>query len=792
MVPYMDRTELVNATITQVSHTVVQGIALVIIVLILFLGSPRSALIVAVTIPFAMCVAFTLMHFTGISANLLSLGAIDFGIIVDGAVVMTEAILRRREANMNQPLTEADVRAAALQVARPIFFATLIIICAYIPLFALQRVEAKLFTPMAYAVGFAQLGALVFALALTPGLAYLAYRRPRRVFRNPVLTWLEARYRRALEGSLQRPRIAYGMAAVAAAAIVWLGSTITREFLPQLDEGTVRLHVNVPAGMSMAAASEMAADMRKVVREFPEVTHIVTHLGHNDDGTDPWTPSHFEADVGLRPRATWSGERTMPDLIRRMHARFREMPGFEIHVTQPIIDNVADRLFNVHSQLVVRIFGPDFNEMRRIGQQVIEVLQNVPGASEVGFDVDQEPPVPQLTIKVDRAAAARYGINVADISDLIQTGIGGGAVSQIYIGDRRYDTSVRFPESTRSSREAIGNLLLTSSSGAYVPLAQVANIQLQLGESTITRWMNERNITLKLNHEGRNLPAFLAQAKRAIAEKVSLDPNYRIEWGGDFENQQRAEARFALILALILGLMIVLLYAEFGAVRQSLLVLGVVPLATLGGLAALYFTDNTLNVASGVGFVALFGVAVMNGVIMVANLNRMRDLGMPLAEAVVAGASERLRPVLMTAAIATVGMLPAAMALGVGSDVQRNVGTVVAGGLIPATLLTLFIVPTLYYVIEQRILRRVAASAQTAVIIIAVALAGGSASLLPLSGVAGRQHIAMDRDSASYGGRETVYPRLASAALVPPASLYPRAVSVAFPTVASGVASRVA
>src|SRR5262249_29234712 len=372
----------------------------------------------------------------------------------------------------------------------------------------------------------------------------------------------------------------------------------------------------------------------------PEVSHIVSELGRNDEGTDPWTPSHIEAAIGLHPRVTWPSGGTTADLIERMSARFRELPGVEIHVSQPIIESVTDRVFDVHSQLVARIFGPDFNELRRIGGEINELLQGVPGATDVGFDIDQQPPLPQLTIKVDRAAAARYRINISGVSDLIQIGIGGGAVSQIFIADRRYDTTVRFPESVRNSPEAIGNLLLTSSSGAYVPLSQIATIQMQLGESTITRWMNERNVTIKLNYSGRDLSAFLAAARKAITEKVPFDArNYRIVWGGDFENQQRAEARFKLIIRLILGLMIFLLYAEFGTFRHALLILGVVPLATLGGLAALYFTGNTVNVASGVGFVALFGVAVMNGVIMVANLNRVRDLGVPLAEAVIAGAS---------------------------------------------------------------------------------------------------------------------------------------------------------
>jgi cobalt-zinc-cadmium resistance protein CzcA len=712
IVTNLDRSNLVNATVERVSHTIFQGVGLVIIVLILFLGSPRSALIVGITIPFAMLVAFILMNFTKIPANLLSLGAIDFGIIVDGAIVMTEAILRRREAKPDEPLTEADAREAALQVARPIFFSTMIIITAYLPLFAFQRVEAKLFSPMVYAVGYAQLGALFLALMLIPGLAYLAYRKPRRVFRNPVLGWLERGYRRALARSLARPGVAYLMSAGAAVAVVWLGLTIGREFLPALDEGSITIHVSMPTGISLETATAMTADLRKVVLEFPEVTHIVTKLGRNDEGTDPWTPSHFEANIGLHPREAWPTGGTTHDLIGRMAARFRDLPGYEIHVSQPIIESVTDRIFDVHSQIVIKIFGDDFNELRRIGNEIIAVLETVPGALDVAFDIDQQPPLPQIVIRVDREAAARYGINVADISDLIRTGIGGEGVSEVFIGERRYDTTVRFPEAVRNSAEAIRDLPLSSSDGALIPLSQVASVQLQLGESTITRSMNHRNLTVKLNYRDRDVATLIAEARKKIAEKVSFDPKkYRIEWGGEFQNQQRAEARFGLILALILGLMIVLLYAEFGVLRQVFLILGVVPLATLGGLIALHGTGIALNVASGVGFIALFGVAVMNGVIMVANLNRVRDLGVPLFEAVLTGAGERLRPVLMTATVATVGMLPAALATGVGSDVQRDLGTVVAGGLMMVTLLTLFIIPTLYLVLERRAARRIEASA---------------------------------------------------------------------------------
>jgi heavy metal efflux system protein len=705
IVPYIDRADLVDATIDKISHTIFEGIGLVIIVLILFLGSPRSALIIGITIPFAMVTAFILMNLTRIPANLLSLGAIDFGIIVDGAIVMTEAILRRREADPDRPLTESDAADAAHQVARPIFFSTMIIIATYLPLFAFQRIEAKLFYPMAYAVGFAQFGALLLALFLVPGLSYLAYRRPRRTFHNHVLAWLEHEYRRVLQGSLRRPGIVYALSAVAAIAVVVLGTTASREFLPELDEGSIWLHAEMTGGISLAKAMEMDAELRKVVMEFPEVSTVVTHVGRNDDGTDPWTPSHVEAGITLRPYNTWASGGTKQDLILRMSARLAELPGYEIAVSQPIIDGVKDKVFDPHSQLAVKVFGDDMTELRRIAKEVAAVLEKVPGTADVL--VDDRPPLPQIVVTPNREGAARYGINVGDIADLIQTGIGGVAVNQVFIGEKRYDVTVRFKDTARDNPEALGKLVLTSSSGALVPLSQVASIKLQNGESTINRDMNQRYLLVKLNSNGRSLPALLADAKRDIAEHVKFDPSrYRIEWSGDFENEQRAEQRLALILGLMLALMIVLLFAEFGTMRHVALILLVVPLATLGGLIALHITGVTLNVSSAVGFIALFGVAVMNGVIMVANLNRIRDSGLPLIDAVVAGASERLRPVLMTATVATVGMLPAAFATGVGSDVQRSLATVVAGGLLMATLLTLFLIPTYYFVMERLVTRR--------------------------------------------------------------------------------------
>lgn len=708
IVPYLDRSNLVESTVKKVSHTVFEGIGLVLIVLILFLGSPRSAIVVGATIPFAMLVAFALMYLTNIPANLLSLGAIDFGILVDASIVMTEAILRRREAKPDAVLTEGDVREASLQVAKPIFFATLVIIAAYLPLFAFQRVEAKLFSPMVYAVGYAQLGALLFAMAIVPGLAYVAYRRPIRLFHNPALAWLEGWYLRALRQLLNRPRKAMAIAGVAAMAVVGLGASVGREFLPELDEGSIWLQVQLPAGISLSSATEMAAGLRSTLREFPEVSYAATQLGRNDDGTDPWTPSHIEVSVGLHPYDTWPSGGSKQDLIRRMSERFRTMSGFEVGFSQPMIDGVNSKIAGAHSQLVVKIYGDDFNELRRIAQDVVAVLKATPGAKDVA--IDQEPSLPQIAIKVDREAAARYGINVSDIADLIEKGIGGGPVSQIFIGERVYDATVRFSPADRSTPEAISNLTLTSSDGALIPLSQIAKVVLQSGESTITREMNARHLTVKLNYRDRDLSSLLADAQQRLAAEVHFDPEkYRIEWGGQFENQRRAEQRMMLIMALVLGLMVILLYPQFGVLRQALLVLAIVPLATLGGLIAIHLTGMTLNVASSVGFIALFGVAIMNGVVMVANLNRVRVAGVPLHDAVMIGACERLRPVLMTAVVATVGMLPAALATGVGSDVQRGVGTVVAGGLLTATLLTLFIIPTFYLLVERRAEGRVKA-----------------------------------------------------------------------------------
>jgi cobalt-zinc-cadmium resistance protein CzcA len=701
IVPYLDRTELVHTTLNTVSHTLLEGMGLVLLVLIAFLGSPRSAFIVALTIPLSLLIAFILMAVTDIPANLLSLGAIDFGIIVDCAIVVLESILRKREEKPTEIVTEGDARRAASLVARPMFFARIIIITAYLPLFAFQRVEKKLFTPMAYTLGYALAAAALLALALIPGLALAILAKPRKTFHNPVLIWLGNGYERLLAATVKRPWRAVAAGVLAFAAGIALAATVGREYLPELDEGSIWLQVTLPPGLSLQKASDMATEIRRATKKFPEVRSVVTQLGRNDDGTDSWTFSHIEASVGLTPYSTWPAGMGKHDLVDRLSASYAQIPGVVVGFSQPMIDGVNDKISGAHSELVVKVYGDDFAETRRIAEETVDALKSVRGSADVA--IDQEPPLPQLQINVDREAAARFGVNVSDIADLIEIGIGGRPVGQLFRGERRYDVTVRYIDSVRSTAEAIGNLLLAGPGGQRIPLSQVASIKLKAGESTITRESNRRHLTVKLNLRGRDLSSFLAEARAKIAERVKFNPEkYEIAWGGQFENQARAQKRLAMILPLVLGLIFLLLYAAFGTLRHAGLILVSVPLALLGGMIGLHVRGMTLNVSSAVGFIALFGIAVQNGVILVSNLNLARDSQTSLANAVIQGASERFRPVLMTATVATLGMLPAAMARGIGSDVQRPLATVVVGGLVSATVLTLLVLPALYFVVERR------------------------------------------------------------------------------------------
>ncbi|QEE23900.1 efflux RND transporter permease subunit [Rhodanobacter glycinis] len=705
IVPYYDRDYLVQSTIDKVFEIVLEGVVLVCFVLFLFLGDPRPALVVAATIPMSLMTVFILMRLTNMPLNLFSIGALDFGVIVDGAIVVTEAILLRREAQAAGELALADVLGAAKQVGRPIFFAILIIVTAYLPLFAFEHAAGRLSRPMAFTVSYALLAALLCTITLIPGLAYIALRKPRKPFHNRPLERMHDGFKRTLARLLQHPRLSLGATGLAFTAVLWLGLTLGSAFMPDLDEGALWLQVQMPTGLSLDQASKMAGELRRVVRTFPEVTWAVTQLGRSDDGTDPWTPSHIEADVILKPYSQWPAGMDKARFLREFQARLHEkLPVMDVRISQPIADGVDDLVSGAHSALVLYLYGQDFKGMRRIAGQIADTLKTIPGTDAAIFE---EPPIPQLAIKIDRDAAARYGVNIADITNLIQTAIGGAPITQAYVGDRIYNVSTRVDNRVANNVEAIGRLPLTTASGSQIPLSMVAHLGFQTGEGTIDHNMGKRELSITVSNDTMALSDFVAHAQQRVAQKVHFDTQqYHIEWAGSFKEAQSAQRRLVVVVGLMLAIMLVLLYGEFGKLRQALLVLAVVPMATLGGLLALHLRGYTLNIATAVGFIALFGVAVQNGIIMVANINRHRDKGMLLAQAVVEGAAERFRPVLMTATVATFGMLPAALATGIGTDVQRDLATVVVGGLAIATLLTLYLLPALYYALESRFEQR--------------------------------------------------------------------------------------
>ncbi|MCD8041481.1 MAG: CusA/CzcA family heavy metal efflux RND transporter [Tannerellaceae bacterium] len=698
---FLDRTELVNTTLNTVSRTLLEGMGLVIIILIIFLGNWRGALLVAVTIPLSMLIAFILMKLTNIPANLLSLGAVDFGIIVDGAIVMTETILKKREDHEGDELTEISIAQRVALVARPIIFATIIIITAYIPLFAFERVERKLFTPMAFTISYALLGALLVAVFLIPGIGYALYRKPRKIYHNKWLEKLTDQYMRVISRIIRKPKQILAVITVVFAAAVTLSITVGKDFLPNLDEGSIWLQVNLPPGISIEKSREMSDTLRARTMKYPEVTYVAVQAGRNDDGTDPFTPSHFEVSVGIKPYKEWPRGKTKDDLIEELAAEYASMPGYTVGFSQPMIDGVMDKISGAHSELVVKVFGNDFKETRRIAEEVLATLETVKGSADL--DIDQEPPLPQLQIHMNRDAIARYGLNVSDVNDLIEIAIGGKAISQLYQGDRVYDITCKYKEDTRDTPEKIAGLMLTSATGAKIPLSQVAEIRLSTGESTITREMNKRHLTVKLNLRGRDLGSFLKEAQATIEKNVQYDHhNYRIEWGGQFENQHRAYSRLAIIVPLALAIMFILLYLAFGKFRQAGLVLIIVPLAIFGGMLALNVRGMTLNVSSAVGFIALFGIAIQNGVIMVSHFNDLRKGGLSLFDSVRNGTRHRFRPILMTTATSILGLVPASMATGIGSDVQRPLATVIVYGLMFSTAITLFVLPTMYHLMESR------------------------------------------------------------------------------------------
>ena len=699
--PFLDRTHLVNQTLNTVSHTLLVGMLLVIVILFAFLGNLRGAVIVAVTIPISLLIAFILMKLTGMPANLLSLGAIDFGILVDGSIVMMETILKKRERYPDEELTVDQVRKRANDVARSIFFSTIIIITAYMPLFAFEHIERRLFTPMAYTVGYALLGALLTALLLTPTLSYVAYYMPRKMRRNIWLEKLTNWYTGVTEKILDKTRLVAAVLAVTFIGAVVLSITVGKDFLPTLDEGSIWVQVQLPSGLSIEQSKQMADEMRNRLKAFDETSYVMTQLGRDDEGAECFSLSHIEVGVGLKPYNTWKSKRTKTELVAAMSDTINTMPGYTAGFSQPIIDMVMDQIAGTHSDLALKIYSDDLETTRTIAEQIVNLLSKIPGASDVA--IDQEPPSPQLQISIDRQRIAQYGLNASDVADLIEIAIGGKAVSQIFSGSKVYDITCRYAEKYRDTPEKIAALTLTTQNGVRVPLSAVATVKTSLGASTIMREMSRRYTLVRLNLRGSDLTTFVDKANSLIEKNIDYDHEaVHLQWAGQFDNRNRAFSRLMLVIPLTLIVMFILLILAFGKVRQAALLISVVPLALFGGMLALNIREMTLNVSSAVGFIALIGVAIQNGVIMITHINNLRNEGRALRNAVVSGASHRMRPVLLTASVAILGLFPASISTGIGSDVQRPLATVIVYGLLFATVITLFILPTIYYLTEKR------------------------------------------------------------------------------------------
>jgi cobalt-zinc-cadmium resistance protein CzcA len=698
IVPYYDRSHLIDATLHTVTHSVSLGITLVILVLIFFLGRPAMALLVALTIPFALLFALVLMYLTNIPVGLLSIGAIDFGIIVDGAVIMAENIARRLgESGRRDPRgTWAIIRGAALDMQRPVFISVLLIMVAFLPLLSLTRIEGLLFRPMAMTILFALSGALIFALVLVPVLASFLFRHGYREWENPILHWITPIYRRMLQGLLQARWVAATVAVAGLGLVlVLLVPRLGTEFLPYLDEGVIWVRANFPEGTSLEQTSEFGRRLREIALEFPDIAFAIVQAGRNDDGTDPFPPSRIEMMIGPIPRERWKQFHTKQELVAALGARYREeFPTTRFNFTQPIIDSVTEDTNGTSANLAVELSGPDSDVLLKLARQTVEMLQGIRGATDVS--IEQEGPQPQLVIKPDRALCARYNVRIEDVMKLVNMAIGGEPVSTLYEDERRFDIVARLDQQSKKSTQAIGRLPVYTSDGVPIPLAQVATIQVVDGQTLIARGEGHRRMTVRCDIVGRDQGGFVREATERFERDIPLPPGYHVEWLGMFENLARAFKHFMILIPTTIGIIFLVLIVAFGSFRAAFILLLPIPFAFASGALALHLRGMNLNVSTGVGFATLFGIAIMDGVLMFKGISKYRMEGASEDAAIIHGRVDRLRPSLMTSLVAILGLLPASLATGLGSDVQRPLATVIVCGLTGSALFTLLVTPVFY------------------------------------------------------------------------------------------------
>ncbi len=699
VVPFLDRSDLLHYTTHTVLHNLTEGIILVVIILFLFLGNVRGALIVSLTIPFSLLFASICLDLRHIPANLLSLGALDFGMVVDGTVVMVENIVRhlgRRRADSTSP--SEQIREAAHEVQRPVFYAIGIIITAYLPIFTLQAVEGRLFKPMAWTVAFALLGALIFSMVVAPVLSSFLFWKGAREWHNPVMVWITDRYRHSATWAIEHRYVTVGLAvcALLLAGFLGLSGVIGSEFLPHLDEGAIWVRGTLAPSTGPTAGVDTMNKARVILAAFPEVTDVVSQVGRPDDGTDTTGFFNTEYFVDLLPKAKWRPvfHQNKDELIGAMNRELEKMPGVIWNFSQPISDNVEEAVSGVKGELAVKLYGDDLKLLETKADQIVGIMGGVQGVQDLGvFRVIGQP---NLNYTVDRQAAARFGINVADVQDAIQTAVGGGAVSQVLRGEARYDLVVRYLKPYRDTREAIEDIRLLSPSGERVSLAQLTSVKTEDGAEEIYREQNQRYVAIKYSVRGRDLGSTVEESIAKVNQQVKLPTGYHIDWAGEYQSQKRADKRLMLVLPITIILIYVILYTMFRSGKWALLIMCNVIMAPVGGLLALLVSHTNFSVSSGVGFLALFGVSVQTGVIMLEYINQLRVRGHSIEESAVEGAVLRLRPIMMTMLVATLGLLPAATSHGIGSDSQRPFAIVIVGGLIGALVISVFLLPTLY------------------------------------------------------------------------------------------------
>jgi cobalt-zinc-cadmium resistance protein CzcA len=659
----------------------------------------RAAVIVALTIPFSLLFAAICLNLRHISANLLSLGALDFGMVVDGAVVMVENIVR----HLNQPTKNLEtpldkIRQAAHEVQRPVFYAIGIIITAYLPIFTLQRVEGKLFKPMAWTVAFALLGALIFSMLIAPALASLLFRTGVKEWHNPVMAYLTVQYRKAVNWAIHYRQVTIGAALASFAFTLFLafGGVIGSEFLPHLDEGAIWVRGTLAPSTGPTESTRVADRARQVLCSFPEVPQVVTQVGRPDDGTDATGFFNTEYFVDLLPKEKWRPvfRQNKQLLIEAMNRELEKIPGVIWNFSQPISDNLEEAVSGVKGALAVKIYGDDLKTLEEKGDQVVSIMGGIRGVEDLGLlrVLGQ----PNLNFEVDRDKAARYGINVSDVQDAIQSAVGGNALTQVLIGEQRYDLALRYLPVYRNTREAIETIRLLAPTGERVSLAQLTKISVVDGGSEIYREANSRYVAIKYSVRGRDLGSTVEEAIKKVSAGVTLPSGYTIDWAGEYESQKRSERRLLVVLPVTIVVIFVILYTMFRSMKWAFLILTNVAMARLGGLVALLLTHTNFSVSSGVGFLALFGVSVQTGVIMLEYINQLRAKGYSIEESAAEGAVLRLRPIMMTMLVATLGLLPAALSHGIGSDSQRPFAIVIVGGLISDLVMSIFLLPALY------------------------------------------------------------------------------------------------